>query len=192
VAIVVEYKLTGIEVLTRTQVKSAMKRAMRQLGEYWHEAFAWKRFTPLGFSEYGFRARTSKYWDYKAHFRPAAAGLPLVLTGKGREEALSESTKRRIKVTEHSVTIPLPTKFNLSHPHGPKMSDEVRAVSAAEIKLLEENLVLFIEDALDAEVPAYLRNRGEIGGRVESLKLREFRRPRSARSPNPLRRRLAA
>ena len=110
----------------------------------------------------------------KARHRPAAAGLPLVLTGEGRDEALSESTKSRIKVTRDSVTIPLPRKFNLYNPQGPNMSEEVRAVSRAELRILEENLVLLIDEELDRAVPAHLRNRGEIGGRVSSLRLRPF------------------
>lgn len=190
-AIVVEYQLTGIEALTRSQVINAMKRAMRRMGEYWHEAFAWKRFTEAGFTEYGFRERSVKYWRWKTKFRPDAAYLPLVLTGEGRDEALSENTKRRIRVTRDSVTIPLPLKFNRSHPHGPKMSDEVRAVSADELRVLAENLILFIEEELTRELPAIQQNRGFSGGKVESLNLREFNRPRSTRSPNPLRRRAA-
>jgi hypothetical protein len=75
--IVVEYKLTGIELLTRTQVNNAAKHALRRVGEYWHEAFAWKRFTPLGFTEYGFKRRTIKYMRRKARHRPEAAGRPL-------------------------------------------------------------------------------------------------------------------
>jgi hypothetical protein len=142
-AIVLEYKLTGIELLTRMQVVNAMKAALRATGEYWHEAFAWKRFTPLGFTEYGFEPRSRKYNEAKLlHYGHTN---PLVATGEGREEALSESTKSRIRVTRDSVTIPLPTKFNLYNPKGPNMADEVRAVSKQELSILEENLVINIE-----------------------------------------------
>lgn len=183
--IVLEYKLTGIELLQRMQVVNAMKRALRRMGEYWHEAYAWKRFTPLGFTEYGFRPRSIKYT--KAKLKHWGHANPLVASGEGRDEALSESTKARIRVTRDSVTIPLPRKFNLYNPKGPNMADEVRAVSSAELRQLEENLVIYIEDELDKEVPAHLRNRGEIGGRVKSLELKRFRP-----SGNPVTRRAAA
>lgn len=168
-AIRVEVKLTGIETLTRSDVINAMKRALRQLGEYWHDAFAWKRFTQLGYTEYRFRRRTTKYDKYKR--RHLGHNNPLLVSGEGRDETLSESTKHRIRVTRDTVTIPLPTKFNRYNPAGPNMAEEIRAVSREEIGQLEQSLVAFIEGELDRAVPAYLRNRGEIGGRVQSLRL---------------------
>jgi hypothetical protein len=186
-AFVIEYKLTGIELLTRSQVINATKRALRSLGEYWHEAFAWKRFTELGYSEYGFRRRSAKYDFYKQRHRGHTN--PLVLRGETREETLSESTKARIHTTRDTVTIPLPTKVNRYNPKGPNLPEEIRSVSRSEIAVLEENLVLFIEDELDREVPAHLRNRGEIGGRVERLRIRGVRG--GQRIVNPLTRRAA-
>jgi hypothetical protein len=168
-AIRVEVTLTGIEALTRSGVINAMKRALRSLGEYWHDAYAWKRFTPLGYSEYRFRQRSAQYNKAKLRFRGHTN--PLLLTGEGRDETLSESTKRRIRVTRSAVTIPLPTKFNRYNPKGPNMAEEIRAVSRAEIPQLEENLVVYIDEELDRAVPAHLRNRGFIGGRVSRLKL---------------------
>ncbi len=168
--IVFEYKLTGIELLTRMQVVNAVKRALRKTGEYWHEAFLWKRFTPLAYQEYGFKLRKVR----KRH--NARTKNPLVHTGEGMEEAMSETTVARIKVTRDSVTIPLPRKFNRYNPKGPNMSEEIRAVSRSEIRALEQNLVIDIEAELDKEVPAHMRNRGYIGGRVKSLSLKRFRR----------------
>lgn len=185
-AIVLSYKLTGIEVLTRSQVKNAIKRALRfYVGEYWFEAFLWKRFTLIGYSEYGFKPRSPKY--NRAKLKHRGHNNPLVLKGEGMEEAMSEQTRARIKVTETSVTVPLPRKYNRYNPKGPNMSEEVRAVSQAELRILEGNLVMGIEDELDAEVPPHLRNQGYIGGRVKSLKLRQFRP-----SGNPVVRRAAA
>lgn len=189
-AIVVEYKLTGIELLTRSQVINAVKEALRRTGEYWFDAFLWKRFTPLGFTEYGFRSRSRKYESYKFKHRPAAAGVPLVLTGEGRDQAQSESTRHRIRATRDKVTIPLPTKFNLYNPKGPRMVDEVRHVTAAELRQLEGVLVQAINDELDKQVPAHLRNRGEIGGRVESLRLSPLRGGRGG-NPADIRRKAA-
>jgi hypothetical protein len=194
-AIVIEYQLTGIEVLTRIQVVNALKAALRSLGEYWHEAFAWKRFTPLGYSEYGFRPRTLKYDRAKqrhlGHTNPllGSGKRKGVFIGHGRDELLSESTKTRIRVTRDSVTIPMPRKFNQYNPKGPNMSEEVRTVSTGELRQLEENLVLYIEEELDRAVPVHLRNRGEIGGRVESLELKTFR---PFRTFSPAQRRAAA
>jgi hypothetical protein len=184
-AIRVEVKLTGIEVLTRSDVINAMKRALRLLGEYWHDAFAWKRFTKIGYSEYRFRPRTAKYDKYK--LRHLGHNDPLVLKGEARAEALSESTKQRIRVTRDTVTIPLPTKLNRYNPKGPNMAEEVRAVSRAEIGDLEDALVVFIPQELDRAVPPHLRNRGETGGRVKSLRLIGSRNQRIV-EPIPARR----
>lgn len=197
--IVVEYKLTGIEALTRMQVVNAVKRALRRLGEYWHEAFAWKRFTPLAYSEYGFKTRKSWYDEKKKKWFGEA--LPLVFSGEAREQLLSESTKARIRVTRDSVSIPMPTKLNQYNPEGPKLPDEVRRVSRAELNILQENMVLWIEQELNNEVPAHLRNQGFLGGGTASVKMVRYRGPRNTTLPlnrpanssaNPVERRKAA
>lgn len=185
--IVIEYKLTGIELLTRSQVINAVKRALRKMGEYWHEAFAWKRFTRAAYSEYGFKPRALKYEKRKK--TKFGEALPLVFSGEARGQLLSESTKARIKVTRDTVRIPMPTKLNQYNPKGPNMPEEVRKVSRAELDVLQENLVIWIEDELNAEVPAHLRNRGFIGGKVKRLKLTGFRQRKSA---NPVERQKAA
>lgn len=185
--IVVEYKLTGIETLTRMEVVNAVKRALRRLGEYWHEAFAWKRFTREGFFEYGFKLRKLSYDKKKRrHFGEA---LPLVFSGEAREQLLSESTKARIKVTRDTVRIPMPTKLNQYNPKGPNLPEEVRRISRSELNVLQENLVIWIEQELNREVPAHLRNKGFTGGTVKSLSLKTFRGKRNA---NPVERRKAA
>lgn len=185
--IVVEYKLTGVEVLTRMQTVNAVKAALRRMGEYWHEAFAWKRFTPIAYAEYGFRRRSNRY-EFKKRVKFGEA-LPLVYSGEAREELLSESTKSRIRVTRDTVRIPMPTKLNRYNPKGPVMPDEVRKVSRAELNLLQDNLVIDIEDELDKAVPVHLRNRGIVGGRVKRLRLTNFRPKPSA---DPVERRKAA
>lgn len=180
-AIVVSYKLTGIEALTRMQAVNAVKAALRFLGEYWHDAMLWKRFTSLGYSEYRFRPRTTKY--DKAKLRHWGHNNPLVLTGEGMEEALSESTKQRIRVTRDSVTIPLPRKFNRYNPKGPNMSEEVRAVSRGEIPILERVLVQSIDEQLAAAVPPDAQGATP---RVSRLRLHSYRY--GPRIVNPVRR----
>lgn len=184
-ALVFEYRLTGIESLTRMQCIGAVKRSLRRLGEYWHEAFLWKRFTPLGYSEYGFRRRSQKYDKAKLRFRGHVN--PLVNSGEGRDEAMSPATIARIRVTRDKLTIPLPRKFNRSNPRGPKMSDEVRAVSRAEVKVLEENLVLYINDELARIAQP---TEGTVGPRVGRLKISGLRG--GQRIVNPVARRTAA
>lgn len=186
--IVVEYKLTGIELLTRMQVVNAVKRGLRRMGEYWHEAFAWKRFTVAGGNEYGFKPRRLSYHNKKVKWFGEA--LPLVFSGETREQLLGESTKARIKVTRDTVRIPMPTRINqFVSPYGVKPAEEIRRVSRAELNVLQDNLVLWIEDELSREVPVHLRNKGFTGGRVKSLGLKTFRGKRNA---NPVERRKAA
>lgn len=179
-AVYIEYKLTGAEALTRMQVVNALKAALRRLGEYWFEAMLWKRFTPRGHTEYGFRVRTLKYSKAKLKYR--GHNLPLVNSGQGKREAMNESTRARIRVTRDKVTIPLPRKFNRSNPKGPRMSEEIRAVSRAELQLLEENLVWYIDEELDAAVPPHLRNRGYIGGRASGVRFRKSGNPATRRA----------
>lgn len=189
--IVIDYKLTGVESLTRTQVINAMKRALRGIGEYWFDAFLWKRFTPLGHTEYGFRKRSRKYDRFKRKHAVDGDGVPLVFTGEGRTLATSESTRARIHVTRHSVTIPLPRKFNRYNPKGPNMSEEVRHVSPAELRVLADNLVLLADAELANEVPAHLRIPGALKPQVKSLRLRNTQRQRRIGSPLNIRRRAA-
>ena len=184
-ALVFEYRLTGVESLTRMQCINAVKRAMRLMAEYWHEAFLWKRFTPLGYTEYNFHRRSTKYDKAKEKFRHHTN--PLVNTGEGRDEAMSPSTVARIRVTRDKVTIPMPRKFNRSNPKGPKMSDEVRAVSRGEVKILEENLVFNIDHELAAEAQP---TEGTVGPRVANLKISGLRG--GQRIVNPVVRRTAA
>lgn len=171
-AIVLSYKLTGIETLTRSQMINAVKRALMRLGEYWFDNFAARRFTEEAYSEYGFRHRSRKYEAAKAKHRPAAAGLPLVLTGEGREQTLSEETRGKIEATRDKLTIRLPTKFNRYNPKGPNMAEEIRAVSPGELKELQDVLVAYIDEELDNEVAPGDRNRGYSGGHVKKLSLR--------------------
>lgn len=185
--IVVEYKLTGIEVLTRMQVINAVKRALHKLGEYWHDAFAWKRFTRQAYTEYGFRPRKLRY-DRRKKSKFGEA-LPIVFSGEAREKLLSEGTKGRIRTTRDTVRIPMPTKLNRYNPKGPNLPDEVRRVSRAELNILQDNLVFWIEEELNREVPQHLRNQGYTGGQVRSLKLSGFRPQRSA---DPVQQRHAA
>lgn len=184
-ALVFEYRLTGVESLTRMQCINAVKRALRSMAEYWHEAFLWKRFTEIGYSEYNFRWRSAKY--DKAKERRRGHTNPLVNTGAGRDEAMSLATLARIRVTRDKVTIPLPRKFNLSNPRGPKMSEEVRAVSRAEVRALEENLVWNIDHELAAEAEP---SEGTVGPRVGRLKISGLRG--GQRIVNPVVRRTAA
>ncbi|HMP05840.1 MAG TPA: hypothetical protein PJ982_05780 [Lacipirellulaceae bacterium] len=176
--IVVHVKLTGVETLTRSRVNAALKRAMRLLGEYWHDAMAWKRFTEIGYTEYQFRQRAAKYVKAKRAHR--GHNLPLVLTGAGRDEALGDGTRRRIRATRDKVTIPMPRKFNRSNPAGPDMSREVRAVSRGEIPVLERVLV----QAIDGEL---IKESGDQPPpRVARLRLGSFRT--GQRIVNPVRR----
>jgi hypothetical protein len=179
VAIVLEYKLTGIEALTRTQVIDAMKKALVRAGEFWHTSFAAKRFSPLGYSEYGFKPRKSRYERAKLRFFPGSAGIPLVLKGAWRDHVLSPSTVSRIRATRDTLRIPL----DAPHPTRPEQVDEVRSVTRDEIRQVKDAMVEFIEEELDAAVPPAERNRGVIGGRVKTLKLKNF---------NPVVRRAAA
>ncbi|MGD9632544.1 MAG: hypothetical protein AB7G28_22775 [Pirellulales bacterium] len=179
--IVVKYKLTGIEALSRSQVIDAVKAALRRLGALWHEAFAWKRFTKLGYTEYGFQSRSTKYDKYKLRHRGHTN--PLMLTGEARDQLLSSSTVARIRVSRDTLRIPMPTKLNRYNPAGPNMADEVRAVSKDELRQLSDALVIFIEDELDKQVPPQARNRGEIGGRVRKLELRIFKPSRGVYAP---------
>lgn len=185
--IVVDYKLTGTEVLSRMQVVNAAKRALQRLGEYWHDAYAWKRFTAAGAAEYGFRQRSAKYSRRK--LRQFGEALPLVFSGEAREELLSERTKTSIRVTRDTVRIPMPTKLNRYNPAGPNLPEEVRKVSRAELNTLQENLVLWLENELNREVPSHLRARGFVGGQVVRAKLTNFRKRPSG---NPVERRKAA
>lgn len=186
--IVVDYKLTGIELLTRMQVVNAVKRALRRMGEYWHEAFAWKRFTAEGGQEYGFKPRRYTYDNKKRKYFGEA--LPLVFRGDTRDELLSENTKARIRVTRDTVRIPMPTRINqFVSRYGIKPADEIKRVSRAELDVLQENLVVWIEGELNSEVPAHLRNQGFTGGSVKRLSIKTFRGKRNA---NPVERRKAA
>lgn len=186
--IVVEYRLTGIEVLTRTQVINAVKRALVRIGEYWHEAFAWKRFTVAGAQEYGFKPRKLSYNRKKA--RKFGEALPLFFSGETSQLLLSDDTRRRITSTRDKVTIPMPTNINQYKPNsGISIVDEIRKISRAELNILQDNLVVLINEELDKEVPANLRNRGFSGGHVQSLKLTNFRAKPNA---NPVERRAAA
>jgi hypothetical protein len=178
-AVVLQYKLSGVEALTRTQVINAMKKALVRAGEFWHSSFAAKRFTPLGFTEYGFKRRVAKYERAKLRFFPGSAGIPLVLRGLWRDRVLSPSTVSRIHSTRDTLRIPL----DAPHATRPEQVEEIRAITNDEVRQVKDALVGFIEEELDAQVPAAERNRGVIGGRVQSLKLKNF---------NPVARRAAA
>lgn len=182
-AIVVDVQLTGIEVLTRSQLNRAMIESMESLGLYW-----WANMLPKHFDkrqeEYNFQPRSLKY-----DLSKEKSGLyyaDLVKTGEGMREAESQATAARIKSTRHSVVIPLPRKFNWRRwASSPPMADEVRAVTPAELRDLETVLVGYIENELDRAVPAQLRNRGFRGGRVQSLRLSPAKRTRT-RAPAQL------
>lgn len=180
-AIVLDYKLTGIETLTRSRVINAMKRALERLGNYWFDNFAAKRFTHEAFSEYGFAPRSRKYEAAKARFRPEAAGLPLVLKGDLREQTLSEETRGKIETTRDKLIIRLPTKANLYNPKGPNMAEEIRAVSPGELKEMQDVLVAYIDEELDNEVAPGDRNKGT-NAHVARLALRKG----SIHSPGPV------
>lgn len=177
--VVLKYKLTGIEALTRTQVINAMKRALLRVGQFWHDSFAAKRFTKLGFTEYGFKPRSPRFERNKLKFWPGSAGLPLVMKGEWRQSVLSPSTVARIRSTRDTLTIPL----NAPHATRPEQVEEIRTVTRNELNQMKEALVGFIQEELDAEVPAADRNKGVIGGRVKSLSFKNF---------NPIVRRAAA
>lgn len=183
-ALVFDYRLTGIESLTRMQCVNAVKDALRRVGEYWCDAFLWKRFTEIGYTEYNFRWRSRKY--DKAKERHRGHTNPLVNTGEGRDEALATAAQR-VRVTRDKLTIPLPRKFNRNNPRGPKISEEVRAVSRAEVKVLEENLVFYINDELAQLAPP---TEGTVGPRVGRLKISGLRG--GQRIVNPVVRRTAA
>jgi hypothetical protein len=177
--VVLKYKLTGTEALTRTQVINAMKRALVRVGHFWHEQFAEKRFTKLGFTEYGFKPRTPRFERNKLRFWPGSAGLPLVMKGEWRERVLGASTVSRIRATRDTLTIPLAAP----HATRPDQAAEIRTVTRSELGQMKEALVAFVNEELDAEVPAADRNKGILGGRVKTLSFKNF---------NPVVRRAAA
>jgi hypothetical protein len=177
--VVLKYKLSGTEALTRTQVINAMKRALVRVGHFWHTNFAAKRFTKLGFTEYGFKPRSPRFERNKLRFWPGSAGLPLVMKGEWRDRVLGPTTVARIRATRDTLTIPL----NAPHATRPEQAEEIRTVTRNELSEMKEALVAYINEELDAEVPAADRNKGFTGGRVKTLQFKNF---------NPVVRRAAA
>lgn len=118
----------------RGQIRQLQRSAFTRIGEYWHRYHRPKHFTKSGASEYGYLARSVKYEKQK--LRKYGHSNPLVFSGESREL----SRARAIRATSHGVRIVMPSvrKLNFTPKGGRiKMADELRTVSAAEIKQLE-------------------------------------------------------
>lgn len=166
----VRVELKGIETMTRMEVVNSIIRALAGLGEWWVNNLLPKRFDARQ-GEYGFRPRSRKYQSAK--LRHGRSPYALVNTGAGRDEALDSLTLSKIRATRDKLIIPLPTKFNLHNPKGPRLPDEVRAVTHAELQQMQDLLV----EGIDFELNQIIGDSGE--SRVDTVRLKSHNRPRS-------------
>jgi len=155
--ITVQIKVTGAEGIKKSQLNKMTKTALRAVGDRWHGKYLKRHFTKRGAQIYGYGARSGEpgsgrplkgsYTAWKK-IKGKDSDAPLVKTGKGKQEALSNKiVKPRIssKLRAAIVTIQLPRifNFNLRRTGNSKTNanEEIRRVTKTEIRDLESTFV---------------------------------------------------
>ncbi|RQV98640.1 hypothetical protein EH220_03035 [bacterium] len=152
-SVTIEYD--GILAMKQSDLNRVVRESMEWIGKYWRQHILPRHFTHQGATKYNYALRAGERGTGRK-FRHSYTGkkldryghtLPLVYTGEGRREALTDQRvigKATAKMA--SVSIPLPRKYNLRRPGSPvNMADEIRAVSPEEIGILENELVKMLE-----------------------------------------------
>lgn len=148
----IDVKLTGVESLTKKQVNDAMKRAMYALGLRWRRRYLPLHFGNAASTRYGYTPRAGERGSGRGFSKSYTARKlrflghtrPLEFTGEGKRQALNG--ERLVYATRDKVRMPLPRKFNFRNRKSKvRMADEIRAVTAGEVKELEAFLVAQIE-----------------------------------------------
>lgn len=143
----VQVNVEGAAGMTKTEVNNAVRVGFHQVGVYWHQNFRKKHFSAVAFTEYGYQARSKKYWYRK--LKKTGQALPLVFTGKSR--ARSESATISETVKQVKVAMDLPT-LNL-RPKGGRinMAEEMRTISPREHEQLEKVMAASLRDTFRSQ-----------------------------------------
>lgn len=144
----VNYNLTGIERLTKSQVNGCIRKALHAVGVRWRRLYLAKHFTKGGAREYGYKPRqgesnpkkpgTYSYYKLK-QFKHV---LPLVYTGELKKLALYGERRVIAKATSSAayVRVVFPRKANF-------VIADLRKVSQRELVDLQK----FLVDQLERE-----------------------------------------
>lgn len=149
--VAVDVRLSGVEMLTKSEVNAAFKAAYLAVGKRWRRRYLPLHFGSRATQRYRYTLRNFQYNRNKRRF--LGHQRPLEFSGEGKREAIY---RENMLVTRHKCVVRLPRKFNLRPRKGTiRMADEIRRILPAEIHDLTQ---LFI-DVLEHE----LRRRGAAG-----------------------------
>jgi len=159
-----ELKVSGAEGMKKKKLNDITKEALRSTGRRWHEEYLEGHFTKAGGEKYGYGARSGEPGSGRKFKRSYVASKakkgkpPLVLSGKGRAEALANKiVKARIssKMNAAVVTVSLPRVFNFnlrkSGRGNTNANEEIRRVTNSELRDLETHLVKVLSQLYEKE-----------------------------------------
>ena len=136
------------------KLKEINKTAALVVGNYWHDHFRAKHFTPAGAREYGYQPRNVGYMIKKA--KKWGHRNPLEWSGESKSQsrvkdirATSTSARARVRVVMHMP------KLNFIPRGGSiNMNDDMTRVSQAEVAKLAE----VAADSIDAQLSVLTDN----------------------------------
>ncbi len=146
-------KLSGVAGMTKRELNEDKADAYAETGRYWHKHFRPKHFTKEGAREYGYLPRKGEpgnphpkgFWaSYTGRkLREQKHKLPLVWSGQSR----ALSAMGRVRATSKGVKVTMPARaLNFKHPKSKiKMAEELRTVSAGELRELERRWMRKLE-----------------------------------------------
>lgn len=112
--------------ITKTDINKIVTEVYAELAEMWHREFRPKHFTHGAYTEYGYKARKTRYNKRKKE------NLPLVFSGTSRE--LSKTYRVVATRNGSRVVMPLVKAFNFKPPNSSiNMRDEFTRTSQREI-----------------------------------------------------------
>ncbi|MEM8866449.1 MAG: hypothetical protein AAGF31_12965 [Planctomycetota bacterium] len=149
-----EFRLSGVEALSRSEVNAILKEAWYLTGRRWRQQFLplkWARgakqrynYTPRAGERRGGYPAPKSYTGRKLAFLGHTRALEF--SGETRREAL---TRENISATRDKVVVRLPRKFNLRRPGSPvRMNEEIRRVRPEELASLRFFLTNHIRNRL--------------------------------------------
>lgn len=157
--LLVHFKINGVAKIGKRQINDIVRDALAELGHYWVDNMLPKHFSKAGARDYEYTPRKGEPGSERAFkgsytarkLRQKKHTLPLVWSGEARTEIMQGA---RVNATvagdRATVRIALNSrKLNWRHPNSKvRMNDEIKKVSAAEIPVLQQQLVSLIEAGL--------------------------------------------
>lgn len=136
-ALNVEVYATGIETLSRREVRQLHKEQWYQVGLRWRQEMMPLHFGRRATQRYRYQRRSRHYNQRKKQF--VGHVRPLEFTGEGKRQAFNQ---RRMHSNSNRVVIKLPRKFNLRPATGTiRMADELRDTRHDERRSLSFGMV---------------------------------------------------